>query len=112
MRAVDDSLIIVGNDSIKDFYKFIAGREQKARESDNFATWVMYMRILTELSLGIINYAGRRKEVKGNAENSRVKTELHGKRHRPDHLRTHEEKKDHSEGDGLSPGNIETSHEL
>lgn len=60
MSVVDDSLIIVGNDSIKDFYKFIAGREQKARESDDFSTWLMYMRILTELSLGITSYAARK----------------------------------------------------
>lgn len=35
MSIVDDSLIIVGKDSIKDLYDFIAEREQKAREAVN-----------------------------------------------------------------------------
>ena len=58
MSAIDNSLIITGSDPIKDLYDFIADREQKAREADRFSDWIMYSRILTELSLAIVSYAG------------------------------------------------------
>ena len=58
MSVIDDSLVITGNDSIKDLYEFIADREQKAREANSFSDWIMYSRILTELSLAIVSYTG------------------------------------------------------
>lgn len=58
MSVVDDSLVITGNDSIKDLYEFIADREQKARGTNRFSDWIMYSRILTELSLAIVSYTG------------------------------------------------------
>lgn len=62
MSIVDDSLIIVGKDSIKDLYDFVAEREQKAREAESFPDWIMYSRILTELSLAIVSYTGNKEK--------------------------------------------------
>lgn len=62
MSVVDDSLVIVGNDSIKDLYNFIAKRQELAQQSDDFVNWLMYTRILVELSLAITSYAGRKKK--------------------------------------------------
>ena len=59
MSVVDDSLVIVGNDSIKDLYEFIAKRQELAQKSDDFVNWLMYTRILVELSLAITSYTGR-----------------------------------------------------
>lgn len=59
MSVVDDSLVIVGNDSIKDLYNFIAERQELAQQSDDFVNWLMYTRILVELSLAITSYTGR-----------------------------------------------------
>lgn len=56
MSIVDDSLIIVGNDSIKDLYKFIEKRQELAQQSDDFVNWLMYTRIMVELSLAITSY--------------------------------------------------------
>lgn len=58
MSVVDDSLVIVGNDSIKDLYNFIAKRQKLAQQSDDFVNWLMYTRILVELSLAITSYTG------------------------------------------------------
>lgn len=58
MSVVDDSLVIVGNDSIKDLYNFIAKRQELAQKSDDFVNWLMYTRILVELSLAITSYTG------------------------------------------------------
>ena len=58
MSVVDDSLVIVGNDSIKDLYNFIAKRQELAQQSDAFVNWLMYTRILVELSLAITSYTG------------------------------------------------------
>lgn len=58
MSVVDDSLVIVGNDSIKDLYNFIAKRQELAKQSDDFVNWLMYTRILVELSLAITSYTG------------------------------------------------------
>ncbi len=58
MSVVDDSLVIVGNDSIKDLYNFIAKRQELAQQSDDFVNWLMYTRILVELSLAITSYTG------------------------------------------------------
>lgn len=58
MSVVDDSLVIVGNDSIKDLYDFIAKRQELAQQSDDFVNWLMYTRILVELSLAITSYTG------------------------------------------------------
>ncbi len=58
MSVVDDSLVIVGNDSIKDLYNFIAKRQAIAQQSDDFVNWLMYTRILVELSLAITSYTG------------------------------------------------------
>lgn len=59
MSVVDDSLVIVGNDSIKNLYDFVSDRQRRAEESDNFVDWLMYTRILVELSLAITSYTGR-----------------------------------------------------
>jgi hypothetical protein len=58
MSVVEDSLVIVGNDSIKDLYDFIAKRQELAQQSDDFVNWLMYTRILVELSLAITSYTG------------------------------------------------------
>ena len=58
MSIVDDSLVIVGNDSIKNLYDFIAKRQALAQQSDDFVNWLMYTRILTEISLAITSYTG------------------------------------------------------
>ena len=60
MSVVDDSLVIVGNDSIKDLYDFVSDRQRKAQESESFVDWLMYTRILIELSLAITSYTGRK----------------------------------------------------
>lgn len=62
MNVVDDSLVIVGNDSIKNLYDFVSDRQQKAQESDNFVDWLMYTRILVELSLAITSYTGNKEK--------------------------------------------------
>ena len=58
MSIVEDSLIIAGNDSIKDLYDFVAKRQKLAQESDDFVNWLMYTRIMVELSLAITSYTG------------------------------------------------------
>ena len=58
MSIIDDSLVIVGNDSIKNLYDFIAKRQTLAQQSDDFVNWLMYTRILVELSLAITSYTG------------------------------------------------------
>ena len=60
MNVVDDSLVIVGNDTIKNLYDFVSDRQRRAQESDNFVDWLMYTRILVELSLAITSYTGRK----------------------------------------------------
>lgn len=62
MSVVDDSLVIVGNDSIKDLYDFVSDRQRRAQESDNFVDWLMYTRILVELSLAITSYTGNKEK--------------------------------------------------
>ena len=58
MSIIDDSLVIVGNDSIKNLYDFIAKRQALAQQSDDFVNWLMYTRIMVELSLAITSYTG------------------------------------------------------
>lgn len=58
MSVVEDSLFLVGNDSIKDLYDFVAKRQKLAQESDDFVNWLMYTRIMVELSLAITSYTG------------------------------------------------------
>ena len=58
MSVVDDSMVLVGNDSIKDLYDFVAKRQKLAQESDDFVNWLMYTRIMVELSLAITSYTG------------------------------------------------------
>ena len=60
MGVVEDSLVIVGNDTIKNLYDFVSDRQRRAQESDNFVDWLMYTRILVELSLAITSYTGRK----------------------------------------------------
>ena len=60
MSVVEDSLVIVGNDSIQNLYDFVSDRQRRAEESDNFVDWLMYTRILVELSLAITSYTGRK----------------------------------------------------
>ena len=62
MSVIDDSLKIVGNDSIKDLYDFVSDRQRRAQESDNFVDWLMYTRILVELSLAITSYTGNKEK--------------------------------------------------
>ena len=62
MGIVDDSLVIVGNDSIKDLYEFVAKRQALAQETDDFVNWLMYTRILTELSLAITSYTANKEK--------------------------------------------------
>lgn len=62
MSVVDDSLVIVGNDPIKNLYEFVSDRQRKAQESDNFVDWLMYTRILVELSLAITSYTGNKEK--------------------------------------------------
>lgn len=62
MSVVEDSLVIVGNDSIKDLYDFVSDRQRRAQESDNFVDWLMYTRVLVELSLAITSYTGQREK--------------------------------------------------
>lgn len=58
MSIIDNSLVLVGNDSIKDLYDFVAKRQKLAQESDDFVNWLMYTRIMVELSLAITSYTG------------------------------------------------------
>lgn len=62
MRVVDDSLIIAGQDSINDLYRFIEFRQRLAEETDSFPDKIMYTRILTELSLAVVTYAAHREK--------------------------------------------------
>ena len=62
MSVVDDSLVIVGNDSIKDLYDFIAKRQALAQQTDDFVNWLMYTRIQVELALAITSYAGNKEK--------------------------------------------------
>ena len=68
MSIVEDSLTIVGNDSIKDLYKYIEKRQKLAQESDDFVNWLMYTRILLELSLAITSYTGNREKAQDGTE--------------------------------------------
>ena len=69
MSIVEDSLLIVGNDSIKDLYKFIEKRQKLATESDDFVNWLMYTRIMVELSLAITSYTGSEERKCRESEN-------------------------------------------
>ena len=62
MSVVDDSLVIVGNDSIKNLYEFVSDRQRRAQESDDFVNWLMYTRIQVELALAITSYAGNKEK--------------------------------------------------
>lgn len=62
MSVIDDSLKIVGNDSIKDLYRFVEDRQRRAQESDDFVDWLMYTRILLELSLAITSYTANKEK--------------------------------------------------
>ena len=62
MGIVDDSLVIVGSDSIKDLYEFVAKRQALAQEKDDFVNWLMYTRMLAEVSLAITSYTGNKEK--------------------------------------------------
>lgn len=62
MGIVDDSLVIVGNDSIKDLYEFVAKRQALAQEKDDFVNWLMYTRMLAEVSLAITSYTANKEK--------------------------------------------------
>ena len=68
MSVVEDSLVIVGNDTIKNLYDFVSDRQRRAQESDNFVDWLMYTRILVELSLAITSYTGRKDKSNGRKD--------------------------------------------
>lgn len=58
MGVIDDSLVLVGNDSIKDLYEFIADQEKKTRGTNRFSDQIIYSRVLTDLSMAIVSYTG------------------------------------------------------
>lgn len=58
MGVIDDSLVLVGNDSIKDLYEFIADQEKKTRGTNRFSDQIIYSRVLFDLSMAIISYTG------------------------------------------------------
>lgn len=60
MDEINDSLVLVGNDSIKDLYEFIADLERKMRETNRFYESLLYSRILGDLSLAIVSYTGNK----------------------------------------------------
>ena len=62
MSVVDNALIIVGDDSIKNLYEFVEKRQSQATKTDNFVNWLMYTRILLELSLAITSYTGNKEK--------------------------------------------------
>lgn len=62
MSIVDDSLVIVGNDPIKDLYEFVAKRQALAQEKDDFVNWLMYTRMLAEISLAITSYTANKEK--------------------------------------------------
>lgn len=62
MGIVDDSLVIVGNDPIKDLYEFVAKRQAIAQEKDDFVNWLMYTRMLAEVSLAITSYTANKEK--------------------------------------------------
>lgn len=62
MSIVDDSLVIVGNDPIKDLYEFVAKRQALAQEKDDFVNWLMYTRMLAEVSLAITSYTANKEK--------------------------------------------------
>lgn len=62
MSIVDDSLVIVGNDTIKNLYDFVAKRQSLAQQSEDFTNWLMYTRILVELSLAITSYTANKEK--------------------------------------------------
>lgn len=64
MSIVKDSLTIAGQDPISDLYEFIEKRQRLAEEDGGFADWLMYTRILTELSLAVVTYAAHREKDK------------------------------------------------
>ena len=72
MSVVDNALIIVGDDSIKNLYEFVEKRQSQATKTDNFVDWLMYTRMLLELSLAITSYTGS-KESK-DAKKSGIET--------------------------------------
>lgn len=72
MNTIDASLVIVGDVPIKKLYEFIAKRQQQSKEKDSFADWLMYTRIMVELSLAIATYAGNKEKI--DAENNRTET--------------------------------------
>lgn len=60
MGVIDDSLVLVGNDSIKDLYEFIADQEKKTRGTNRFSDQIIYSRVLTDLSMAIVSYTGNK----------------------------------------------------
>ena len=62
MTIVESCLAIVGDDSIKNLYEFVAKRQALAQETDDFVNWLMYTRILTELSLAITSYTANKEK--------------------------------------------------
>lgn len=58
MSVIDDSLVITGNDSIKDLYEFIADQKKKTSGTNRFSDQIIYSRVLFDLSMAIISYTG------------------------------------------------------
>ena len=69
MTIVESCLAIVGDDSIKNLYEFVEKRQALANEKDDFVNWLMYTRILTEISLAITSYTGSEERKCRESEN-------------------------------------------
>ena len=62
MTIVESCLAIVGDDSIKNLYEFVAKRQALAQETDDFVNWLMYTRMLAEVSLAITSYTANKEK--------------------------------------------------
>ena len=69
MTIVESCLAIVGDDSIKNLYEFVEKRQALANEKDDFVNWLMYTRIMVELSLAITSYTGSEERKCRESEN-------------------------------------------
>ena len=56
-HVIDAALCVVGKDTIEDLFKFIEKRQKLANEKGSYSDWLMYSRIILELSLAIATYA-------------------------------------------------------
>ena len=62
MQVIDAALIVAGKDKIADLFAFVQERQKVADQEDSFVDWLMYTRIMVELSLAITAYAGNKEK--------------------------------------------------